>query len=350
MLRVFVACAALAAISAVPLKNSFQNEKGNLKLSWEITGAEIEMEVLLNGSTYVAVGLGIGMAQSDMMIGYVSSDGSCFAGDYWSTGHQEPKMDTTLGGTDDVTVETCSYKAGSGTTLRWKRKLNTGDKYDVVIPSSGPVNLIYAWSSSAKPGQICYHGDNHNHITLDFSKSDGLPSGVTGAEETGKAARILVNQASVGTLVTMQTEGAGNPGVSMIPYGSVASFADSVPSTGSPILLLSSLERNVINLQGYAKCSLAIPQPVANNTPSNTYEPMATARTTLLGHLEIINKTTASKNAYLKKHPMASMWIDFDDFDLYKFIVDDVYWVGGFGNGHYIGWIGADMYYNQSIN
>jgi len=70
---------------------------------------------------------------------------------------------------------------------------------------------------------------------------------------------------------------------------------------------------------------------------------MATARVTLLGRLAPVEpaKRAAAEAAYLLKHPMAAEWIGFEDFQLYVMDVEDVYWVGGFGDGHYIGWVAA---------
>ena len=40
------------------------------------------------------------------------------------------------------------------------------------------------------------------------------------------------------------------------PYGSVADIADEEPSTGRPLILLSDLERNVINMKENPRVSI----------------------------------------------------------------------------------------------
>ena len=139
--------------------------------------------------------------------------------------------------------------------------------------------------------------------------------------------------------------------------GSVASFADEVPPSGQPLILLSALERNIINVASDPRCSLAVHQlPAAGSNssscaPSAEYEPMATERVTLLGTLVPVPQPELDRaqKAYLALHPQASEWIGFSDFILYRFTVVDVYWVGGFGGAHYIGWVDPGTYLSHNL-
>jgi hypothetical protein len=91
---------------------------------------------------------------------------------------------------------------------------------------------------------------------------------------------------SVGDLATVQSDAAGAVGTENYPFASVASFADEDPSTGRPLLLLSTLERNVINMEENSRVTLAIHEtPQGNCEPSEEYEPMSSPRTTLFGTL-----------------------------------------------------------------
>ncbi len=90
------------------------------------------------------------------------------------------------------------------------------------------------------PGDLQFHGDNHNHIQIDLTSINGIPNNEFGLEETGWSARQMIYNGSVGVLITIQSQAqAGGPGMQGYPYGSVADFADEVPSTGKPLLLLS---------------------------------------------------------------------------------------------------------------
>ena len=337
---------------APPLTHSFVHEKGGLLLVWSIRADEIEMELTLNASGYVAVGFGSGMSSFsggvDMIVGYATQNGTAHAGDYWSTGHAKPRPDTQIGGRDDVTVLGGSLIwSADGTpvprmSIRFRRKLNTGDKYDAIINASAPVNLVYAWADGS-PGDLHFHQDNHNHVQVDLLRADGTPPTRFGCEEVGGGARELISSTAHGTLITLQTEVAAGSRLVTAgwPYGSVADFADEVPSTGRPLLLLSTLERNVVNFQTNNRVSLAIRTPDQNCT-----DMMTCPRTTLFGTLERVPaaELPAAKKAYLAKHPTASAWIDFPDMSIYRMTVLDLYWVGGFGNAHYIGYVGGDSY------
>jgi hypothetical protein len=177
-----------------------------------------------------------------------------------------PQEDATLGGTIDVqlvdgfsSIKTSADNSTIAyTTLTFTRKLVTGDKYDKDISILEPNDMIYAWGNSDTGGGLVYHGDNHNHIFVDFSKPDGIPDTLFGREESGEMSRELVKSAYYGTLSTFQSQAAGSNSVSGFPYGSVADFADEEPSTGTPLILLSDLERSVVNLSENPKCSLHI--------------------------------------------------------------------------------------------
>ncbi|CAM9567515.1 unnamed protein product, partial [Ectocarpus fasciculatus] len=178
---------------------------------------------------------------------------------------------------------------------------------------------------------------------------DGIPDTAFGAEESGELSREIVKGSYYATLSTIQTEGAGNPGVVNYPFGSVADIADEEPSTGRPLLLLSELERNVINLNSNPLCSLhlvTLPETIAQFTHPEHYDIMTKPRTTLMGQLERVpdEELDAAKETYLKKHPSSKAWINFSDFGMYRMVVEDVYVVGGFGNDHYIGWVAPEQY------
>jgi hypothetical protein len=61
------------------------------------------------------------------------------------------------------------------------------------------------------------------------------------------------------------------------------------------------------------------------------------------------DELSAARAAYLVKHPQAGMWIDFSDFAMYRMEIVDVYYVGGFGNEHYIGWIAPSEYLSHNV-
>ncbi len=76
-------------------------------------------------------------------------------------------------------------------------------------------------------------------------------------------------------------------------------------------------------------------------------------RITLFGHFDILNVTQEPREAekasqcYLEQHKDASHWAPNSTESPHvpfwaTFNVDKVYWVGGFGDEHYIGWFTSD--------
>lgn len=360
------------AASGCETKGTFKSEKGDFVMSWCFpTEADIQISLTMAGSTFIALGVGGSMYDADMIAGWVDSSGNPVIKDYYSSEEARPEEDIVLGGTDDITLvsgsaqrsvhtsmvnNATSSSSAPSTTLVFTRKLVTGDKYDRDISITEPNDMIYAWGDSGSTdGGLEYHGDNHNHIFVDFSKADGIPDNLFGYEESGGLSRDLIHKSYYGTLATLQTAGAGNSQVSDYPYASIADFADEEPSTGKPLILLSDLERTVINLADEPKCSLHVistPETIAQFEHPELYDVMTLPRTTLLGRLEIIpegDELEAAKATYTAKHPKSKAWINFSDFHLYRMAIEDVYVVGGFGNDHYIGWMSPEQYLSAKI-
>lgn len=78
---------------------------------------------------------------------------------------------------------------------------------------------------------------------------------------------------------------------------------------------------------------------------------MMVPRMTVMGRLTNVTETEveSAKKAFLSRHPDAAMWIDFKDFSLYRIEIEQVYWVGGFGHLHYIGWIDKQRYLSHKL-
>ena len=111
-----------------------------------------------------------------MIIGFVD-ESHVEIQDYYSNGHSVPVLDEKLdGGTNDVNAICGGYK-DSVSTIRFSRKLNTGDKYDTIINGDGEIDVIYAWGTKGSPGDLKYHNpSNHAHVRIDLSSQDGLPT------------------------------------------------------------------------------------------------------------------------------------------------------------------------------
>lgn len=320
----------------------FESEQGGFRLSWQLNenASEATFELTMNATGWAAVGFGGGMNQTDMVVCWIDAAGTAHAVDSFGTGHHAPQADTSLGGTDDVKVLGGSRNGGS-MTVSFQRRLVTGDKFDFPMNASGAFNLVYAWHNGVA-GQLTYHGKSHNHVQLDLSMADGVPNQQFGNEQRGSAARGLVKMMTVGALASLNSaDGSGAETTAGFPFSSVASYVDW--GDGRPLLLLSKLERNIINQEHDVRCSLSLryPQELANDT-----DPMALPRATLLGVLHQVpdGDVKEAQKKYLAHHPQAAWWMGFKDFSFYTLELSDVYWVGGFGGAHYIGWIKPASY------
>jgi hypothetical protein len=88
------------------------------------------------------------MKDADIVLGYVHN-GVATVQDQYSTGNYGPHVpDTDLGGTDDI--EEFGGKADGGyTTIEFKRKMNTGDKFDKAFVPGQAVPIIWSLSDSS---------------------------------------------------------------------------------------------------------------------------------------------------------------------------------------------------------
>ena len=217
--NLFLACLFLPAISLAvasrtewcdrDLSHTFHNEKGTLSLSWDFSNngstTYIIVQFDLPGRAYIGIGWGGGMVNTDMNVGWVTDSGDVFISDYYSTAHAPPSEDTALGGINNV-IPICGGRFGDRTWLRFARELETGDKLDKDLSTSGTQKIVWAWNAVYSPGELNYHLDNHSFAEIDFDAEDGVPANQFGDEETGLAARQLLNSQRWGTLITLQTQ------------------------------------------------------------------------------------------------------------------------------------------------
>ncbi|HOK58514.1 MAG TPA: DUF2202 domain-containing protein [Methanothrix sp.] len=125
---------------------------GAMTVSWKIDDEYLYMA--LNGSTRGWLAIGFEptewMKDADMVLGFV--DGSARVLDEYSTGNYGPHInDTMLGGTDDI-LEYGGKSYGTHTVVEFRRKLDTGDRFDKVLRPGQNVSIIWAMSGSMDPG------------------------------------------------------------------------------------------------------------------------------------------------------------------------------------------------------
>jgi len=138
--------------------------------------------------------------------------------------------------------------------------------------------------------------------------------------------KTLLHSQSMATLSTHSTHHAGYPFGSMMPYA--------LGADDQPLFLISTMAVHTQNILSNAKASLYV------TAPSTEGEPLGAARLTLIGDV-LRTDADEARNCYLKTHPNAQHWVDFDDFSFYRLQVADAYYVGGFG---VMGWVNQHAY------
>ena len=123
------------------------NTYSDYQISWSNDGTYICIGMKAKTTGWVAVGFGpeLMMKNADIVMGYVA-DGKAEVLDLFSTGEFGPHPpDTQLGGTVDI-IESAAKVDNGYTTVEFKRKLDTGDKYDKPLVK-GTNKIIWAFGS-----------------------------------------------------------------------------------------------------------------------------------------------------------------------------------------------------------
>lgn len=132
--------------------NEYQNTKdfGDYSVNWSNDSEFIYAGLKAKTAGWVAVGFGpeILMKNADIIVGFVKDGSILTMADTFSTGEFGPHPpDTQLGGTSDI-LASAGKTDGVYTVIEFKRKLDTGDKFDK--PLAKGINKII-WAYSGEP-------------------------------------------------------------------------------------------------------------------------------------------------------------------------------------------------------
>jgi len=130
-----------------PASNGYSG--GDLEVSWKNDAQYLYMA--LNGSTTGWIAIGFEptdwMKDADIIMGAVE-DGKAIVKDEYSTGNYGPHPDDTdLGGTYDI-LEYGGREVGGNTVIEFKRKMNTGDRFDKAFVPGQKVPIIWAMADT----------------------------------------------------------------------------------------------------------------------------------------------------------------------------------------------------------
>ena len=165
----------------------------------------------------------------------------------------------------------------------------------------------------------------------DGRASTGVAPVEAGRQPTdAERARTLAAVATTGVLSTLAREPAGTPFGSLAPFG--------LDGGARPVLCISELAEHTQNLRADPRGSLLVTRPV----PAGA-DPMAAARLTLLGRLEVVpdGEVPEARAAHLAGNPHAELYVDYGDFRLWRLEVESLRYVGGYGR---MSWVSPDAW------
>jgi putative heme iron utilization protein len=142
--------------------------------------------------------------------------------------------------------------------------------------------------------------------------------------ERAEKARALLQGRKFGVLATVSKKMPGYPFASVTPF--------SVDQRGCPLFLMSGLAVHTKNFLESPKASLLVFEPEAEQ------DPLGSARMNVMGEVHAVpeGEVPSAREFYLEQHPESEQWMDFGDFRLYRLTVEEVYYIGGFGE---MGWV-----------
>lgn len=147
---------------------------GSMEISWKNDQEYLYMA--LNGTARGWVSIGFDpsewMKDADIVMGFINS-GSVQVLDEYSTGNYGPHLeDTVLGGSDDL-LEVGGRQDGGDMIIEFKRKLDTGDRFDKVLVPGEAVSMI--WASSDSSDHDFKHDVAYGEGILTLSSVDEAP-------------------------------------------------------------------------------------------------------------------------------------------------------------------------------
>ncbi|KAI1391972.1 pyridoxamine 5'-phosphate oxidase-domain-containing protein [Hypoxylon trugodes] len=191
--------------------------------------------------------------------------------------------------------------------------------------------------------------------------------------ESAVLARRILALTPLGTLATVfpDSSRARQPdGLGGMPLGLLEYVAD-CEEDGDPTFLAINIETTFRNVQGGSNISLAQqwtpPYPPdkrikstffdwlfgRNDEPKEKvpYSAVNLPRYSLLGYIEKIDpaSTKALSSCFVNTHPDAKYWLPgnkIHESEFVRLVVTQIYWIGGFGDRAYIGWIPVDEWKN----
>lgn len=203
-------------------------------------------------------------------------------------------------------------------------------------------------STSPQPQQMFANPDTSSFAIYK------LPS----VHESAVQARRILNLSSIATLSTVfpgsssstlenRPDDLGGTSIGLMDY-----FAPCGAQSYNPTILAIGIATTFKNARAGSNVTLSLRyHPPADHPPTDdiyTYSPANLPRFSLIGHIEPLSSRSVKEDnilaCFLRAHPDAEAWTPGNKIHeswWARLIVDEIYWIGGFGDRAYIGWIPA---------
>ncbi|KAI4128333.1 MAG: hypothetical protein LQ338_002778 [Usnochroma carphineum] len=187
---------------------------------------------------------------------------------------------------------------------------------------------------------------NHPHI-------DNIPT----VHESAVQARRILNLSSLATLSTVFPKHQ-HPAplenrpqdLNGAPIGLIDYYASCDPTPHEPTILAISIATSFKNARAGSNVTLSLRyHPPIDHPPGEdiyTYSPANLPRFSLVGHIEPVATSEVQRHkmdaCFFDRHPDAVAWRPGNAIHeswWARLVVEQVYWIGGFGDRAYIGWI-----------
>ena len=219
--------------------------------------------------------------------------------------------------------------------------------------------LLILWSAIVRGASVPAAQHLFSNPFPSPSSSISSTSRIPTIHESAVQARRILSLTSIGTLSTVfPSQDAVEPysgppaSVAGTPIGLMDYITDCPSSKsgaiGDPTILAIDIATSFKNVAAGSNISLSMrwQPPAYKDLP---YSAAALPRYSLSGHLEKIPESEVQRlrvaECFTRHHPDAVAWLPgnaIHESEWVRLVVEEVYWIGGFGDRAYIGWIPSE--------
>ncbi|CAD8204518.1 unnamed protein product [Paramecium pentaurelia] len=134
---------------------------------------EVTMMIEIDKISYFSFGLGKSMSDADVWVFEIDKN-VIIGTDSHCSKHQVPPTDVSSGGTNDIEILGYYYNENGKSGVKFKRKANTGDKYDKELMQQKGVDFIWAHGKNDQSLKVSSHGKgNYGYVKIDLIDKGG---------------------------------------------------------------------------------------------------------------------------------------------------------------------------------